>query len=217
MPRLLVCEDDVKFRRLLARALRSGGAHEVVAVATGEEACAAVRSAQRAGGVGFDLLLLDLELPGIDGLEVIRRVRVDSPLLEVLVLTSFGDERRVFEAVRVGAAGYLVKGVALSQLERAIGEVLAGGTIIDARLARRFWNLLASERGRAGADFGLTAEEREVLAAVARGLSNPEAARALGASRRAIKGHLEAIYRKLGVTSRVEAAVLAMQHGLIEL
>lgn len=216
MPRLLICEDDAKYRRLVAGRLRAAPGFEVAEAATGEEACAAVQAARGAPLAAADLLLLDLELPGIDGIEVVRRVRAADPRVEILVLTSFNEERRVFEAMRAGAAGYLVKGGAPAQLERAIRDVLDGGTIIDARLARRFWNLLAAARGRGGADFGLSEEECEVLALVARGLSNPEAARALGSSRRAIKAHLEAIYRKLGVTSRVEAAVKAMQQGLID-
>jgi DNA-binding NarL/FixJ family response regulator len=217
MSRLLICEDDPRFRRLLSRSLGASSAFEVVEAATGEEACDAILASSGDRSGAFDLLLLDLELPGIDGIEVIRRIRGADQRLEILVLTSFSDEQRVFDAITAGAAGYLVKGMALQQLERAIREVIAGGTIIDAKLARRFWNLLSASRGRGPSDFGLTPEELEVLALVARGLSNPEAARALGATRRSVKGHLESIYRKLGVTGRVEAAVKAMQFGLIEL
>jgi DNA-binding NarL/FixJ family response regulator len=95
--------------------------------------------------------------------------------------------------------------------------VLAGGSVIDVRLSRRFWNLLASQQGHSGQDHGLSPDEIEVLTLVARGLSNPEAAAVLGSSRRTIRSQLSSIYRKLGVSSRVEASVKAIQIGLIEL
>lgn len=216
MTRILICEDDPRFRRLLVKVLEQVSDFEVIGqAATGEEACPLVVKGRP------DLLLLDLELPGISGMDVIRRLYARGdlrlPRLEILVLTSFADESRVFEAMQLGAAGYLVKGIAASKLESAVREVMAGGTVIEPTLARRFWNYFASVRGRSDQSYGLTEEELEVLTLVGRGLSNPEAARVLGASRRAIKSHLERIYRKLGVNGRVEAAVKALQSGLIEL
>ncbi len=212
MIRVLICEDQPRFRKLLLRVLAAEADLQVVGeAASGEEACRLAREQPA------ELLLLDLELPGMDGGAVIEALRPELPGLEILVLTSFADEDRVFAAVRAGAAGYLVKGLAPTQLVAAIREVAAGGTVIEPRLARRFWNLFASAAGRQQREHALTADELEVLGLVARGLSNPEAARALGATRRAIKAHLESIYRKLGVSSRVEATVLALQAGLIKL
>ena len=212
MPRILICEDDARFRRLLVRVLTQVDGFELVGeVDSGEEACRRLETARA------DLLLLDLELPGISGMEVIERTAPLGQRPEILVLTTFTEEAKLFEAIRLGAAGYLVKGVAPSRLESAIREVLAGGTVIEPSLARRFWSYFASVRGRSGADYGLTGEEIQVLTLVGRGLSNPEAARVLGSSRRTVKAHLEQIYRKLGVTSRVEATVKALQAGLIEL
>jgi two-component system response regulator DegU len=210
--RILVCEDDARFRRLLVRVLTEVDEFDLLGeVDSGEEACRRLETTRP------DLLLLDLELPGISGLEVIERVAPLPRRPEILVLTTFTDEAKLFEAMRLGAAGYLVKGVAPSRLESAIREVLAGGTVIEPSLARRFWSYFASARGRSAVDYGLTEEELQVLTLVGRGLSNPEAARVLGSSRRTVKAHLEAIYRKLGVTSRVEATVKALQAGLIEL
>jgi DNA-binding NarL/FixJ family response regulator len=212
MIRVLLCEDDPRFRRLLGKVLGTVADLSLVGqAATGEEA-RDLAMAQRP-----DLLLLDLELPGMSGIEVIRALCPALPGLEILVLTSFADEARVYEAVQLGAAGYLVKGIAPRQLEAAIREVVAGGTVIDPRLARRFWSYFASVQGRGEESYGLSAEEIGVLSLIARGLSNPETARTLGASRRTIKSHLESIYRKLGVSSRVEATVKALQAGLIEL
>lgn len=214
MARLLLCEDDPRMRRLLIKRLEQVEDFEVVgACSAGEQVVDAVRAERP------ELLLLDLELPGIDGLGVLEALSSAEllPGLEVLILTSFRSELRVFQAMQGGAAGYLVKGLAAATLERAIRDVLAGGTVIEARLAKRFWNHFSACQGHGSADFGLSAIEREVLQAVARGLSNPEAAEALGASRRSIKAHLSSIYRKLGVKGRVEASVKALSVGLIEL
>ena len=214
MTRILICEDDSRFRRMLVKLLSATEGLEVVGEAgSGEDACEKARS------LAPDLLLLDLELPGIGGLEVIEHLvpHGAGAQIEILVLTTFADETMLFEAMRRGAAGYLVKGIAATKLAAAIREVMAGGTVIESRLARRFWNYFASVQGSSGEDFGLTEEELEVLTLVGRGLSNPEAASVLGFSRRAVKGHLERIYRKLDVSSRVEATVKALQAGLIEL
>jgi DNA-binding NarL/FixJ family response regulator len=214
MVRILVCEDDGRFRRLLVKLLSAVEGFEVAGEAgSGEQACDLVRS------LVPDLLLLDLELPGIGGMEVIERLHLDvtDETPEILVLTTFSDEDKLFEAMRRGAAGYLVKGLASSKLESAIREVMAGGTVIEARLARRFWSYFASERGRSDEGYGLTEEELWVLTLVGRGLTNPEAAAVIGSSRRAVKSRLARIYRKLGVSSRVEATVKALRAGLIEL
>ena len=212
MPRILICEDDPRFCRLLIKVLSGDDELELAGhCESGEEACRLVRRDPP------DLLLLDLELPGMDGIAVVHALLPSFPGLEVLVLTSFADEAKVFEAMQAGAAGYLVKGIAPRQLRQAIRDVIRGGTVIEARLARRFWNYFASVQGHSGPSYGLTAEELEVLALVARGLSNPEAASALGATRRTIKTHLERIYQKLSVSGRVEATVKALSAGLIEL
>ncbi len=214
MIRILVCEDDPRFRALIQKALAAVPDFALAPeAATGEEVCARLAG----GGEPPDLLLLDLELPGIGGIDVVRALLPRLPALEILILTTFADENRVFEAMRAGAAGYLVKGLAPRQLEAAIREVMAGGSVIDPALARRFWNLFSASRGQRPAPGQLGADELEVLTLVARGLSNPEAARVLGASTRAVKATLQQIYRKLGVSGRVEAAVAALQAGLINL
>lgn len=214
MIRIQVCEDDPRFRALLCRVL-SGVEGFVLAGETvsGEDLCRQLVGASDPP----DLLLLDLELPGMSGIDVVRTLTPALPGLEILILTTFADENRVFEAMRAGAAGYLVKGIAPRQLEAAIREVMAGGVVIEPRLARRFWNLFSASRGQSSDSRGLTSEELEVLTLVGRGLSNPEAARVLGESTRAVKTTLQSIYRKLGVSGRVEATVVALQAGLITL
>lgn len=214
MARLLICEDDARMRRLLTKGLSRVEDFEVVgACSTGEEVPRVVERLHP------DLLLLDLELPGMDGIGVIEALGQAGllPGVEVLILTTFRSETRVFQAMQAGAAGYLVKGLAGDILERSIRDVLLGGTVIEARLAKRFWNHFSAAKGHSLVDYGLTREELDVLTLVAQGLSNPEAASALGASRRSVKAHLSSIYRKLGVRGRVEATVKALAAGLIEI
>ena len=120
--------------------------------------------------------------------------------------------------MRRGAAGYLVKGVDADRLCEAIREVASGGTVIEPRLARRFWSLFEASRGTTPLHGpGLTVEGREVLTLVARGLTNPEVSATTGQTRRRVKTHLESIYRKLGVAGRVEAVLKATSAGLIQI
>jgi len=182
------------------------------------EAAAAAEAGTESTTDAVDVLLLDLELPGMDGLELLSRLPGPPAGPEVLILTTYADADRVFEAVRRGAAGYLVKGGDSERLAEAIAEVACGGTVIEPRLAKRFWNLFQASRGSASQhNLGLTEAEVEVLTLVARGLTNPEVGATLGTSRRRVKSHLEAIYRKLGVSSRVEAVLQATAVGLISL
>jgi two-component system response regulator DegU len=209
--RVLVCEDDPRVRAGLERTLAAGGRTVIGAVGTGEEACAQVAAAAP------DVLLLDIELPGMSGLEVVARLGGRTPA-EILVLTTFEDERKVYQAICDGAAGYLTKRNAATRLVTAVRDVHAGGTVIDPALARRFWNFFRSQEGRAPVDpYGLTDDEREVLTLVGRGLTNPEVGRAVGRTRRAVKVDLERIFRKLGVRNRVDAVVKAVAAGLVQL
>jgi DNA-binding NarL/FixJ family response regulator len=209
--RVLVCEDDPRVREGLGRGLAEAGLAVVGAVGTGEDAVAAVRRAPP------DLLLLDLELPGMSGLDVIAALGGRTPA-DILVLTTFDDERKVYQAVCGGAAGYLTKRSPIARIVEAIADVHAGGTVIDPGLARRFWNYFDSQTGHAPADpYGLTDAEREVLTLVGRGLTNPEVGRAIGRTRRAVKVDLERIFRKLGVSRRVDAVVKAVAAGLVKL
>lgn len=211
--RIFLCEDDPRTRAHLARVI--GQTSDLVVVGEASTAEVAMESLS-AGGV--DVLLLDLELPGMDGITLLGHLPPPPTGPEVLILTTYAKEERVFLAMRQGAAGYLVKGMDGERLCAALREVASGGTVIEPRLARRFWSLFEASRGRQqlqGPD--LTTEEIEVLTLVARGLTNPEVGATLGQTRRRVKAHLEAIYRKLGVSGRVEAVLKASGAGLIQL
>lgn len=164
-----------------------------------------------------DVVLMDLELPGASGLQATRAVKalVDPP--EVLVLTSADDDEQVFEAMRAGASGYVVKGLSGDKLLAAIVEVDAGGTVIEPRLARRFWAYFKGVQEPVKPGPVLTELEHELLFVIAKGLSNAEAGRIVSLDRRTVRTHLGHIYEKLGVRTHVEAVVAALRLGLIQL
>jgi DNA-binding NarL/FixJ family response regulator len=167
-----------------------------------------------------DVLLLDLELPGIDGIEVTRRVKALAAQVEVLILTSFDDETKVYEAMQVGASGYLVKRVGPEKIRQGIQDVMNGGTVLEAIIARRFWNYFHSlQAKKASPDnpWGLSPLEFDVLKYVAKGLSNSEVGQVMEIERRTVRTHLSHIYKKMGVNSHVEAVVLALKAGIFEL
>jgi DNA-binding NarL/FixJ family response regulator len=167
-----------------------------------------------------DLVLLDLELPGIDGIEVTRRLKRRAPSVEVLILTSFDDEQKVYEAIQVGASGYLVKRVGPEKIRSGIQDVMAGGTVLEPIIAKRFWNYfhsLQAKKAQPDNPWNLTPTEFDVLKYVAKGLSNAEVGSVMQLERRTVRTHLSHIYRKMGVNSHVDAVVLALKAGIVEL
>jgi DNA-binding NarL/FixJ family response regulator len=212
--RLAVVEDQPQLRRQLTKFLSELPEVALLsAFSSGEEALAPLLKLRP------DVLLLDLELPGMSGLELLAEVKPKAPEVQVLILTTFDDEQKVYESVQGGASGYLVKRDAFDRLPAAIREVADGGTVIEPRLARRFWNYFQSIKAspRAADPYGLTPLERDLLGQIAKGLSNAEVGRALEIDRRTVRTHLLHVYRKMKVHSHVEAVVLALKAGLIAL
>lgn len=167
-----------------------------------------------------DLVLLDLELPGIDGIEVTKRLKRRAPQIEVLILTSFDDEVKVYDAIQAGASGYLVKRVGPDKIRSGIHDVMGGGTVLEAIIAKRFWNYFQSVQAKKAQpenSWGLTPVEFDVLKFVAKGLSNAEVGRVMELERRTVRTHLGHIYRKMGVNSHVDAVVMALKAGIVEL
>jgi DNA-binding NarL/FixJ family response regulator len=158
-----------------------------------------------------DVVLLDLRMPGSDGLDALHGLREKGNPAKVLVVTSFTEPAAVLPAVRAGAAGYVYKDVDPPALAAAIRSVHAGHVLLHPDVARL---LAASEAQPAGTQ--LTAREREVLAEVARGRSNREIARILSLSEKTVKTHVSAILSKLGVHDRTQAALRAVHTGLVE-
>nr|PZM90726.1 MAG: DNA-binding response regulator [Pseudomonadota bacterium] len=207
--RVFLVEDQIRILESLLQILSASPQVQVCGSAgSGEEALEAIPSARP------EVLLCDLGLPGIDGIELTRSVRERWPEIEVLVLTIFDEEERVLAAIRAGAAGYLLKGAPGSKIVEAIEEVHAGGSVVQPALARR---LLAHFRAAPEPEpTALTPRETEILQLIARGLTNQEVAGVLGLSRATVRTHLEHIYEKLDVTNRVEAIAEGLRKGLIE-
>lgn len=214
---LFVVEDQPQLLKGIVKLL-SAYPDKVRVVGTAMTGEAAVRDVP---ALQPQVLLLDLELPGMGGIEVCDRVKRGNPEIDVLIFTTFEDEQKVYEAMQAGASGYLVKRASPEKVVAGILEVHAGGTVIEANIARRFWNYFQSVKvlptTPAQDPWGLTERERQVLQYVAKGLSNAEVGKVMEIERRTVKTHLTHIYRKLGVRTHVEAVVMALKAGLVEL
>jgi DNA-binding NarL/FixJ family response regulator len=205
-------EDSAATLRALGKLLAAQpGVRLVGTAASGEEAL--LRIEQAAPRV----VLMDLELPGKSGIETTRALKAKRLPLEVLVLTSFEDEDHVFEAMRAGASGYIVKGASAQKLFAAIRDVDEGGTVIEPRLAKRFWQYFKGVQAPPQPSTTLTPLERDILFAIAKGLSNAEVGSVVHLDRRTVRTHLGHIYEKLGVTGHVAAVVEALKRGLVEI
>ncbi len=213
--RVLLVEDQLPLLKNLLKLL-SNYPEQVEVVGTamsgeaGVEECAAVKP---------ELVLLDLELPGIDGIQVTQRIKAAQPDVDILILTSFDDETKVYEAIQAGASGYLVKRVPVEKILSGIREVRLGGTVLEPVIARRFWNYFQSVQAKPAAPvdpYDLTPVELDVLRFVAKGLSNAEVGKVMNIERRTVRTHLGHIYRKMQVNTHVEAVLKAMRAGLVE-
>jgi DNA-binding NarL/FixJ family response regulator len=176
-----------------------------------------------------DVLLLDLEMPGLDGVQVLERLREARASVRAIVFTAFDTDERILGAVRAGAQGYLLKGVPREDIFRAVRVVYAGGSLLEPLVASKLLRQVgqAGQVAQVGHTSGaagqpgsvqpaLTPREREVLQEMARGLQNKEIALRLHMSERTVKFHAGAIFRKLGAGNRTEAVTLAMQRRLID-
>jgi two-component system, NarL family, response regulator LiaR len=162
------------------------------------------------GEAGSGEQALDLVLPGMPGLEVVRRLRAAHPAVKVVVLTSYAGEDQVLPAVRAGVAGYLLKDVGPAELAGAVRAVHAGGASLDPTVAATVLRGVSGPRP----EDALTPREREVLRLVARVRSNRLIARDLALSEKTVKAHVSAILAKLAVTDRTQAALYAVHHDL---
>jgi DNA-binding NarL/FixJ family response regulator len=162
-----------------------------------------------------EVILMDLVMPGLDGVGAMRRLRTSLPEGRVIVLTSFLDEARLLPAIRAGAAGYLLKNTEPAELVRAIRAAHRGETIIDPSAAAQLVRAIAAGGASPPPEpERLTRREREVLELIARGQSNKRIALALGISEKTVKTHVGHLLAKLGVADRTQAALLAVRDGL---
>lgn len=221
-----VVEDQTKILKNQLKLFESSRELQIVGTALSGET--AVDEVPR---INPQVLLLDLGLPRMSGIDVTRQLKKLAPHVEILIFTIFDEEDKVLEAVQAGASGYLLKGTPTDRIIEAIKEVSQGGTVIQPNLARRLlkhFRVPATGDGEGDATLAapvpaaegpplkpLSDREREILQLIAKGVSNSEAAKLLNLSKATIRTHLEHIYRKLEVTNRVEAVTEGLRKGII--
>jgi DNA-binding NarL/FixJ family response regulator len=206
--RVLLADDHAVVRQGLRTYLELQEDIEVAGEAADGEAAIAA-----AGRVRPDVVLLDLEMPGRDGVAALPRLLEAAPGVRVLVLTSFGEDDRLFAALRAGACGFLLKDTEPAELVRAIRSAAAGQSPLSPAVAGRVIEQLA-RAARPSAVETLTPREREVLRLIARGQSNKRIALELGVAEKTVKTHVGHVLAKLDLTDRTQAALFAVREGL---
>jgi len=208
---LLVADDSEPFRAGLGALVASLDGMVVVGNATdGDEAIALALDLQP------DVVLMDLNMPGRNGIEATRAIVSAAPHIAVLILTMHEDDESVFAAVQAGARGYLVKGARQAELMRAVRSVAEGGAVFGPAIARRMVDFfaVAAQASVAAAFPELTAREREVLGLIARGRANGQIAEQLGLSTKTVRNNVSNIFTKIQVVDRAQAIVKAREAGI---
>ncbi len=215
MVRVLICDDQTVVREGLAAILSTDPEIQVVGLASqGEEALALVPETKP------DVVLMDLKMPVLNGVQATQRLRRAHPEVFVLVLTTYMDDEWVLDAVRAGAAGYLLKDTRRDELIAAIKGTAAGRSYLDPAIAGKVMQQAAASapptRPAEPPVEPLTEREQEVLRLLVQGYSNPEIAQQLHLARGTVRNYVSGILQKLGVADRTQAAVVAVQRGLVE-
>ena len=205
---VLLVDDHALIRRGLSDLIATAEGITVVgAIEDGELAAAAVVELEP------DIVLMDMSMPGLDGIDATRAVLLVRPSTKVIMLTSFSENARIMAALDVGAVGYLLKDAEPEDIIKALRDAAAGGVPLSPKAARA---LLPGNRPSGNADSNaLSAREREVLSLVAVGLPNKSIARRLTISEKTVKAHLTRVFTVLGVSDRTSAALWAQRHGVV--
>jgi two-component system, NarL family, response regulator LiaR len=211
MIRVLIVDDHAVVREGLRSFLELQDEIAIAGEAAGGEDAVA-----KAAELAPDVVLMDLVMPGLDGVGAMRAIHAGQPHTKVIVLTSFLDDDRLLPAIRAGAAGYLLKNVAPSELLQAIRAAYDGGAIIDPTAAARLLDTLAAPpTPEPTTAQTLTKRERDVLELIVAGRSNKQIALQLEIAERTVKAHVGHVLAKLGVSDRTQAALLAVREGLV--
>ncbi len=209
--RILVADDHPIVRDGLVAVLSTQPDFEVVG-----EAADGRQVVEQALAFQPDVILLDLEMPEVDGVQALEQLRKLGQSVRAVVFTAFDTDERILSALRAGAKGYLLKGAPREELFNAVRVVHAGGSLLQPVVASRLLERFSEAMPLMAAPEQLTPRELEVLAWVAQGHPNKEIAERLSISQRTVKFHVSSIMGKLGAANRTEAVALAVQHGLIE-
>lgn len=211
MIRILICDDQEVVREGLRTIVDLVPDFEVVGVAADGQT-----AVEFVGEHAVDLVLMDLHMPVMNGVQAIRELDAHHPEVRVLVLTTYSDETWVLDAIRAGASGYLLKDAPRARLVEAIKGTMDGETHLDPSIAGGLLVRLAAQPGdsESGLLDDLTERESEVLTLLGKGLSNVEIADRLYLSEGTVRNYVSAVLAKLGVSDRTQAAVLAVKHGL---
>jgi DNA-binding NarL/FixJ family response regulator len=209
--KILLCDDQAVIRDGLEMLLTLEKDIQVVGSASdGAEAIELAAQKQP------DLILMDLKMPGTNGIEATRQIRAKFPNIKILVLTTYDDDEWVFDAVRAGASGYLLKDTPRQKIIEAIRGTMEGKSFVDPAVAGKLMNQVATNQKQPTSVLAdkLTDRELDVLRLIAKGFTNSDIANQLHLSEGTVRNHVSAILEKLSVSDRTQAAVIAIQHGL---
>lgn len=217
--RVVTVEDDPRYRASLETLLRHAREFELVGAFASPADALAAMAPWGATSRAPDLVLMDLELPGMTGIECTRRVKELFPSVAVVVLTVFEDRTRLVEAITAGADGYLLKRTPAALLLEQLRSVMAGGSPLSAGVARTVLEIIRQIRPEGvdgdSTEVDLTPRERDVLACLVRGMSYKAVARELEVSIDTVRSHIRSVYRKLQVNNVAEAVGRALREGLV--
>ncbi|MCU1462111.1 MAG: response regulator transcription factor [Acidimicrobiales bacterium] len=206
MIRVLIADDHPVVRRGVTELLAAAGDIEVIGAAVDGAEAVALAATHRP-----DVVLMDISMPNVDGIEATRTVVAAWPEAKVVALTSFDDRDRIVAVLDAGAVGYLLKDAEPEELLRGVRAAARGESPLDPKAARV---VLSARPQPHAAEGSLTAREREVLGLVAGGLANKAIARRMGISEKTVKAHLTSVFARIGVTDRTQAALWARDHGI---
>lgn len=213
MIRVLVCDDQAVVADGLEMILSADAEIEVVGLAYG-----GAEVIEKAAQSIPDVILMDLKMPGVNGIQATREIHKSLPEIKILVLTTFGDDEWVFDAVRSGAAGYLLKGTPREELIKAVKGTAAGEAYIDPSVGSKILAQAARSASPQETTVAkdLSDREMDVLRLLAQGFSNAEIAQKLYLTKGTVRNYVSSILAKLEVEDRTQAAILAIRHGLVE-
>jgi DNA-binding NarL/FixJ family response regulator len=210
--RVLIADDQTLFRSGLARLLDSDDRVQVVG-----EAIDGLDAVKLAASLKPDVVLMDIKMPNLDGIEATRRIVTENPETKVLMLTTFEADNHVIQALKAGASGYVLKDSTASAIVSSVVAVVAGERVMASAVANRVLEMLTGATTPKEFYDGLTAREVEILKMLATGMANKQIAYQLKISEKTVRNHVSNMYEKLNIYDRAQAVLYAVRKGLVEI